>query len=57
MMKSAGRGQTSSTVEVTNISARGFWLLLDSNEKYVAFKDFPWFSRSTRSITPSDTRW
>ena len=42
-MRSAPRGRSTSAVEVTNISGNGFWLLLDGDELFVAFKHFPWF--------------
>ena len=42
-MKSALRGKSTSAVEVTNVSGNGFWLLLDGDEVFVAFKQFPWF--------------
>lgn len=32
-----------SAVELTNISGHGFWLLLDGEELFVPFADFPWF--------------
>lgn len=34
-------------VEVTNISAHGFWLLLDEREVFLPFKTFPWFRKAT----------
>jgi hypothetical protein len=30
-------------VEVTNVSAHGFWLFLDDREVFLPFKEFPWF--------------
>ena len=42
-MRSAQRGKSTSPVEVTNVSANGLWLLLDGDELFVAFKNFPWF--------------
>jgi hypothetical protein len=36
-------GASTSQVEVTNISQHGFWLLLDDDELFLPFKDFPWF--------------
>ena len=30
-------------LEVTNISAHGFWLLLADREVFVPFDEFPWF--------------
>jgi hypothetical protein len=42
-MKSALRGKSTSDVEVTNVSGNGFWMLLDTEEVFVDFKQFPWF--------------
>jgi hypothetical protein len=41
--RSAARGSNTSAVEVTNVSAHGFWLLLGGEELFVGFTDFPWF--------------
>ena len=42
-MRSARRGKSTSSVEVTNISRHGFWLLVAGKELFLAFEDFPWF--------------
>ena len=42
-MKSRQHGESTSEVEVTNISAHGFWLWLRGRELYLPFADFPWF--------------
>jgi len=42
-MKSATLGLNTSLVEVTNISRHGFWLLLENEELFLPFSDFPWF--------------
>jgi hypothetical protein len=42
-MSSAVPGTTISEVEVTNVSAHGFWLLLRGGEYFVPFAEFPWF--------------
>ncbi len=42
-MKSAPPGKRTSEAEVTNISKRGFWLLLDGRELFLPFEVFPWF--------------
>ncbi len=42
-MRSAQRGKSTSAVEVTNVSGNGFWLLLDGDELFIAFRQFPWF--------------
>ena len=41
-MKSA-KGKRTSHVEITNVSKHGFWLLIRSRERFVSFKQFPWF--------------
>jgi hypothetical protein len=43
-MTSALLGNNISEVEVTNVSKHGFWLLLEGEELFVAFSDFPWFA-------------
>ena len=42
-MTSGRRGRRTSTVEVTNVSQHGFWLLLGERELFLAFAKFPWF--------------
>lgn len=42
-MTSAGLGTATSPVEVTNISPHGFWLLLEDEELFLPFSEFPWF--------------
>jgi len=36
-------GTDTSSVEVTNISRQGFWLLIDGRELFLPFDEFPWF--------------
>jgi hypothetical protein len=40
------RRAATSEGEVTNISAHGFWLLLDGRELFLPFDEFPWFKRA-----------
>ncbi len=42
-MRSAQPGSVTSPVEVANISAHGFWLLIGDRELFVPFDKFPWF--------------
>ncbi len=42
-MTSAAPGVSTSPVEVTNISKHGFWLLLENEELFLPFSEFPWF--------------
>ncbi len=51
-MTSTLRGKRTSSVQVTNVSPHGFWLLLENRELFVAFKEFPWFQDATiRQLT------
>lgn len=36
-------GMRISDIEVTNVSEHGFWLLLETEELFPSFADFPWF--------------
>lgn len=36
-------GATTSTIEVTNISRHGVWLLTAEGEYFLPFTDYPWF--------------
>ena len=42
-MTSAAPGVSTFPVEVTNISKHGFWLLLENEELFLPFSEFPWF--------------
>ena len=42
-MTSAALGANISQVEVTNISRHGFWILLNDEELFLSFSEFPWF--------------
>jgi hypothetical protein len=42
-------GKNISTVEVTNISTHGIWLLTGDKELFMAYKEFPWFKDATVS--------
>lgn len=46
-MKSAPPGQGTSVVEVANVTPSGFWLLVEGRERFLPFKDFPWFRDAT----------
>ncbi len=39
-------GENTSQIEVLNISKHGFWLLLQDQEYFLSFKDFPWFKEA-----------
>jgi hypothetical protein len=40
-------GVPTSEIEVSLASNKGFWLLLDVEELFVPFSDFPWFQQAT----------
>jgi hypothetical protein len=42
-MRSEARGRATSVVEVTNISNHGLWLMVDEEELFLPFSEFPWF--------------
>ena len=42
-MKSQALGISTSSVEVTNISKHGFWILIDEEVLFLPFEEFPWF--------------
>jgi len=46
-MKSVEPGDTTSGVELTNVSTHGLWLLVDGREHFLAFDLFPWFREGT----------
>jgi hypothetical protein len=46
-------GTSTSTLEVTNVSKHGFWLLLDGRELFLPFEDFPWFKRAPSGGNPA----
>jgi hypothetical protein len=39
-------GILTSNVEVTNVSQHGFWILLESEELFLSYVDFPWFKKA-----------
>ena len=42
-MRSEPLGGSTSPVEVGNVTRQGFWLLLDEQELFLPFEQFPWF--------------
>lgn len=42
-MTSVQPGIDTSAVEITHISKHGVWMLLDDEELFMPFEDFPWF--------------
>jgi len=46
-MNSLAHGNSTSAVEITNISSHGVWLYSHGKELFLSFKDFPWFKDQT----------
>lgn len=40
-------GASTLETEVSVVSNKGFWLLLDNEELFVAYAEFPWFKQAT----------
>ena len=40
-------GAPTSEIEVSLVSSKGFWLLLDDEELFVSYVEFPWFKQAT----------
>ena len=36
-----------SEIEVSVVSTKGFWLLLDNEELFLSYAEFPWFNKAT----------
>lgn len=45
--KSAPRGRSTSPVEIGNVTAHGFWLVIEARELFLPFETFPWFKDVT----------
>jgi Protein of unknown function (DUF2442) len=63
-MNSSPAGTNTSQSEVTNISALGFWLLVDDREFFVPFHDYPIFKQANvaqiytcQQIAPGQFYW
>ncbi len=46
-MRSAPRGRSISAVEVSQISEHGLWVLVEGQEYFMPFEQFPWFRQAT----------
>ena len=45
-MKSMQHGSATSTVEVTNVSRHGLWIMIKGQEFFLSFEHFPWFEEA-----------
>lgn len=46
-MESSEPGTDTSGAELTNVSQHGLWLLIDDQERYLPYDQFPWFRHAT----------
>ena len=46
-MKFSTRGTDTSRVEVSNIDQFGFWVLVQDEEYFLPYEEFPWFRQAT----------
>jgi Protein of unknown function (DUF2442) len=46
-MKLKNPGKNTSSIEVTQISPNGIWILVQDNEYFLSYVDFPWFENGT----------
>ncbi len=42
-MSSLARGKSTSAAEVTHVSSHGVWILVQDEELFMSYQDFPWF--------------
>ncbi len=46
-MLSVAPGQTISVTEVTNVSRHGLWVIIDDQELFLPYDQFPWFKKAS----------
>lgn len=46
-MKSSVVGKNTSQAEVTNVSPFGIWILVQNQEYFLPYEEFPWFKEAT----------
>ena len=46
-MSSSTLGRESSEIEVTNISKNGVWVLVEDEELFLSYEDYPWFKKAS----------
>lgn len=42
-MSLLARGKSTSAAEVTHVSSHGVWVLVQDEELFMSYQDFPWF--------------
>jgi hypothetical protein len=48
-MSSSQLGESTSEVEVTNISGHGLWLYAHGKEHFLSYEEYPWFKEKSVS--------
>lgn len=48
-MNSSPHGNSTSEIEVTNISGHGIWLYVRGTEHFLPYEQYPWFKEKTIS--------
>ncbi len=46
-MKSLKHGKNISDAEIQNVSEFGIWMLVDGQEYFLNYKEFPWFQKAS----------
>ncbi len=46
-MKSQKRGKSISEAEIQNVSKFGIWMLVNNQEYFLSYKEFPWFEKAS----------
>jgi len=46
-MSSVTPGQNTSVTEVTNVSRHGLWIIVDEQELFLPYDQFPWFKKAS----------
>ena len=46
-MSSSKLGESTSAVEITDISAHGIWMLIEDEEYFLPHEEFPWFKQAS----------
>ena len=46
-MRSLSPGKSTSSIEVTQISPNGIWILVKGEEFFMSYEAFPWFQEAT----------
>jgi len=50
MMNLSAVGKSTLEVEVSHISAHGIWLLIENQELFMPYEEFPWFQEVIRRL-------